>query len=150
MAGGRKITAHCAAAFLLTFAADQASKFAVLRLGYSASFNSGVSFGFFSGAKPLTLTALNIAVAALLLFLAVSFARERGAAFRIGCGMMLGGAAGNLADRLFRGRVTDWLPLPFSDLFFSNGLWVNAADIFLILGSAALFFDIVKEIKWDS
>jgi signal peptidase II len=45
-------------------------------------------------------------------------ARLRSLAWTIGLGLLLGGAAGNLADRLFRapgpfrGSVVDWLNLP--------------------------------------
>jgi signal peptidase II len=54
----------------------------------------------------------------------------------LGCGLILGGAAGNLLDRLGTGEVTDYLDLQFWPL----QAWpvFNAADIAIVLGAATL------------
>lgn len=135
------------AAFAFSFTADRATKYAAFRLGWDTSFNSGVSFGLFRTACPYAVTAANIAIISILLVLCIRSARAYRPLFCSGCGMMLGGAAGNLADRLARGHVIDWLPLPLSEVFFKEGLWINAADAFLVLGSVAVVLDLWRETK---
>ena len=49
----------------------------------------------------------------------------------VACGLILGGAAGNLADRLATGRVTDYVHFSFWYIF-------NAADAAIVLGVAML------------
>jgi signal peptidase II len=49
----------------------------------------------------------------------------------LGCGLILGGAAGNLLDRLTAGEVTDYVDLRVWPVF-------NAADAAIVLGVAAL------------
>jgi lipoprotein signal peptidase len=54
----------------------------------------------------------------------------------LGCGLILGGAAGNLLDRLIAGDVVDFLDLEFWPL----RQWpvFNAADVAIVLGVAVL------------
>ncbi len=138
------------AVFAFSFTADRATKYAACRLGWDTSFNSGVSFGLFRTACPYAVTAANIAIIFVLFVLCIRSACACKPLFCSGCGMMLGGAAGNLADRLARGHVIDWLPLPLSDILFEGGLWINAADAFLVLGSAAVLLDLWCEAKGKS
>ncbi|HKH45406.1 MAG TPA: signal peptidase II, partial [Thermoanaerobaculia bacterium] len=49
----------------------------------------------------------------------------------MGCGLILGGAAGNLLDRLTTGEVTDYIHFRFWYVF-------NAADAAITVGVAAL------------
>jgi signal peptidase II len=54
----------------------------------------------------------------------------------LGCGLILGGAAGNLLDRLSTGEVTDYLDLEFWPL--QRWPVFNAADVAIVLGAAIL------------
>ena len=64
--------------------------------------------------------------------------RYTAAAFLTALGLLLGGAAGNLADRLFRspgplrGFVIDWIKLPYFPPTF------NLADSAITIGAAVL------------
>jgi signal peptidase II len=49
----------------------------------------------------------------------------------VGCGLILGGAAGNLLDRLTTGEVTDYVHFSFWYVF-------NAADAAITVGVATL------------
>src|SRR3712207_8838811 len=49
----------------------------------------------------------------------------------VGCGLILGGAAGNLVDRLATGEVTDYVHFSFWYIF-------NAADAAIVVGVAIL------------
>ncbi|EHL65278.1 signal peptidase II [Cloacibacillus evryensis] len=131
-------TAVFLTAAVFSFLVDHLTKIAAQRLAWKTSFNEGVSFGLFNSVDPAALSAANIVILFVLLILCIRSSGRRGPAFYLGCGMMFGGTAGNLADRLAHGRVIDWLPLPFSEFFFRSGLWVNAADIFLTAGSATV------------
>jgi signal peptidase II len=90
--------------------------------------NSGVAFSAFSGSVVLV-TALAVAVMALLL---AFFARLGGQRLLwLPTGMVVGGALGNLIDRLRLGAVTDFIKLPHWPAF-------NLADSAITLGVIAL------------
>jgi signal peptidase II len=109
-------------------AADAVSKALVLRdlpgrppvrllgglLTLRLTFNPGAAFGV--GTSYTAVIAL-IACAVVIYVIRMA-ARLRSLAWTIGLGLLLGGAAGNLSDRLFRspgplrGSVVDWLNLP--------------------------------------
>jgi signal peptidase II len=96
--------------------------------------NSGAAFSFAEGA-----TVLFTAVAAVVITVIVRTApRLRSAPWAVCLGLILGGAAGNLVDRLFRspaplrGAVVDWISLldPHGDV------WpiFNLADSGIVVG----------------
>jgi signal peptidase II len=92
--------------------------------------NTGASGGLASG-YPVLVTLAALAVAAL----AAGFAlRARGRVVAVSLAAVLGGAAGNLADRLFRapgfgrGGVVDWIH------FAGGGGSMDVADIAIQLG----------------
>lgn len=68
----------------------------------------------------------------VLLFLSV---KDLGRVVRV---LLLAGGVGNLAERLWMGRITDWLELPVV------GLWFNLADLWLTLGVAWI---VINEIR---
>jgi len=98
-------------------------------------FNEGSSFGMLSGimaGKPLPMAALT---GALTLILAVMAFRARHPLERVGFALVVGGALGNIADRLRQGAVTDFL-----DLYWRDWHWptFNGADIAITLGAALI------------
>jgi signal peptidase II len=56
----------------------------------------------------------------------------------VGCGFILGGAAGNLFDRLSVGEVTDYVDLRVWPIF-------NAADVAIVLGTTALLLSAFRQ-----
>lgn len=85
-----------------------------------------------------------------LLGLAVLFGFSRVLVFagrmgRFGCGLTLlwAGGLSNVLERLFLGGVTDFLFVPFPRLSFLPlpGLYVNLADLWLLLGTALLLWN---------
>jgi len=99
--------------------------------------NSGTAFGLFAAQSPLGVGAL-IAMTGLLSFgvllwmLRASSKPEAGA-----LGLILGGALGNLTDRLRHGAVTDFLDLHYGDYHWPS---FNFADVAITLGTAFLLF----------
>ena len=133
---------------LAVFLADQGSKRLVensMRIGESIptvpgvlsltyTKNDGGAFGILGGQSVVLLLGSAAAVAFVLwMLLKGPPARATAAA----CGLILGGAAGNLIDRLGAGRVTDFFDLEFWPL----RQWpvFNVADIAIVLGVAVLF-----------
>jgi signal peptidase II len=96
--------------------------------------NPGAAFGF--GASYTVIIAL-IEAAVLLAILRLS-RRLRSWPWAIALGLLLGGAAGNLADRIFRwpgplrGYVIDWIKLPYFPPSF------NVADSAITIGAVLL------------
>ncbi len=92
--------------------------------------NRGVAFGFLPGSH----VAVTILIAVALLALLVYFARNaEKPLIWLPTGMLLGGALGNIIDRLNDGAVTDFIKLPLGWPPF------NLADASITLGIVILF-----------
>ncbi len=104
----------------------------VLRLTHIE--NAGGAFGILDGRGGLLLLGSVIAVA-FVLWMLLQGPPDR--VTTLGCGLILGGAAGNLLDRLTEGVVTDYLDLEFWPL--QQWPVFNAADVAIVLGVAVLF-----------
>jgi signal peptidase II len=96
--------------------------------------NTGVAFSFFGNAGPAILIVVT-AVIGLLVLLLWSRAQDGGRLAAFGYGLIVGGAAGNLIDRVLHGHVIDFLFLHLG----SRPLFVfNLADVALTIGPALL------------
>ena len=99
------------------------------------SFNAGVSFGMFADwftGRPLALAAIMLGIALLLsIWLWRTAARQQ--AFALGA--IIGGALGNIADRLRIGEVVDYLDLHVGDYHWPA---FNLADAAIAAGVAIL------------
>lgn len=111
--------------------------------------NSGAAFGMLSEAAPwLRATVLvgvsSFAVLALVyLVWKVAATREYGGAMlRIGLALILGGAVGNIHDRLAYGNVVDFL-----DFFIGSWHWYtfNVADSAICVGTGLLLIDLWRK-----
>ena len=143
----RRIAIAAAAAFLL----DQLSKVFVLYglnllavyeikvlppfVTFRMAWNTGVNFGLFSGAEARWVL---IAIAlALVVAIYVWLVREKpGRWGAISGGILIGGALGNVLDRLVYGAVADFLNM--SCCGFSNPYSFNIADVAVFAGAAGL------------
>lgn len=92
--------------------------------------NRGIAFGLLSGAGPLLAV---IVAAAMLLLVAVLVAHAHFPLAWLPGGLLLGGALGNLVDRIREGAVTDFIDLPSWPAF-------NLADSAITLGVLALLY----------
>jgi signal peptidase II len=96
--------------------------------------NPGIAFSFLRGSNP---TLLLLAVVAVTIAMLVFWARSRegGKLAALGFGLIVGGAIGNIVDRLVYGHVIDFLHLHIGD----RTLFVfNLADTALTLGPILL------------
>jgi signal peptidase II len=103
----------------------------VLRLSYTR--NDGGAFGILGGQSIVLLLGSVVAVAFVLWMLLKG---PPALTTTLGCGLILGGAAGNLLDRLTMGNVTDFLDLEFWPL--REWPVFNAADVAIVLGVTTL------------
>jgi signal peptidase II len=92
--------------------------------------NTGVAFNFFSGGGTLVLV---FTFAALGLLLGYFLMRPDRPWLWLPTGLLVGGALGNLIDRLANGAVTDFIKLPHWPAF-------NVADISITFGVFALLW----------
>jgi signal peptidase II len=153
--GWRRLVLIAAGALL----ADQASKYAVDRWVESDSLhvivpglvnltrttNPGVAFGLGADSTapwmaPL-LILFSLAVIVLLVWL-LATNRAGGSMGRSGLALILGGAAGNVLDRVLRHSVTD-----FIDFYIGSHHWYtfNLADSAIVIGAALVVLELFRD-----
>ncbi len=105
--------------------------------------NTGAAFGFLNGVDfpGKTLVIAVVAIGALIgvSIYAGTLAREQLAA-RLGMALIIGGAAGNLIDRIFVGSVVDFVDAYWGTFHF----WAfNVADSAITVGVALMIIDMI-------
>jgi signal peptidase II len=96
--------------------------------------NSGIAFGLFAGATPLVTALTALAVGWMLVFFARSGSRHP--VLPVALGLLIGGSASNLVDRVRLGYVTDFIDFRYWPAF-------NLADTFIVVGVAILFAAVI-------
>lgn len=91
--------------------------------------NDGIAFGALGGSS-VVLVLVTLAMIGIVAFFATHPTR-RGA--WLTAGLLLGGALGNVIDRIHQGHVTDFFKIPHWPAF-------NVADIAITFGVLSLFF----------
>ncbi|HEX6031873.1 MAG TPA: signal peptidase II [Tepidiformaceae bacterium] len=137
-------------AAILIVAADQFSKWAIRETVDRGSAwpsedwwikivhitNSGAAFGILQGAGPLLAVTSIIGMALIFVYLFnPGFAHPL---MRLGLALMLGGAVGNLIDRVVRGEVVDFIKVPNWPAF-------NVADSAITIGVLCLLWATLRE-----
>ena len=101
--------------------------------------NEGVAFGIDVGGKTLVIAIIALALLALVLYFARHTARPW---MWLPTGMLIGGALGNIVDRIRDGAVTDFLKIPAWPAF-------NLADVAITLGVVALVLVLERRDEGD-
>jgi signal peptidase II len=101
--------------------------------------NDGGAFGILGG-SPLVLLIGSVVAVVIVLWMLLAGRPSR--LTNLGCGLILGGAAGNLVDRLSTGEVTDFVHFSFWYVF-------NAADAAITVGVATLLVSALRPEKAD-
>ena len=97
--------------------------------------NTGVAFGQLQDGGAIVAIVITLAIAALLAYFA-RHARRR--LMWLPTGMLLGGALGNVIDRVREGAVVDFVKLPYWPAF-------NVADVAITFGVIVLLFVMEKD-----
>jgi signal peptidase II len=98
--------------------------------------NSGAAFGILQGAGPLLVVTSLFGMAAILIYLFnPGFAHP---IMRAGLALMLGGAIGNLIDRVYAGEVVDFIKFPHFPAF-------NVADSAITIGVLLLLWGMLEQ-----
>ena len=108
------------------------------------TFNRGVSFSLFSTLSVMGTWALITLTGAISLLVIYFIQKEKEKLSRIGLAMVLGGAVGNLIDRLRFGFVVDFL-----DFYWKNYHCpaFNIADSSICIGAALILFQYIRSKK---
>jgi len=144
------------------FLADQFTKVLILgyyQLGdstYVTSFlnivrahNTGAAFSFLAGASGWQrwfFTALGIAAAGFIVWLLRKHAGQKLFSFALAC--ILGGAVGNVFDRLVHGYVVDFIQVHWHNAWYFPAF--NVADSAITIGAIGLVLDELRRVKRSS
>jgi len=107
--------------------------------------NSGAAFSFLAGAggwQRWFFTAIGVLAAALILWMLKSHAGQKLFAFALAC--ILGGAIGNVIDRILYGYVVDFLDFHWRGWHFPA---FNLADSAITIGAACLILDELLRVR---
>jgi signal peptidase II len=102
------------------------------------TYNRGISFGLFNGGAGRNALVFSLAAAAIVAVLIYWLSRASSPFFAVAIGLIIGGAVGNVIDRLRLGAVVDFL-----DFHFGTVHWpaFNLADSAICIGVAAMLLD---------
>ena len=144
---------------LILLIADQLTKILILgafRLGdstYVTSFfnvvrvhNTGAAFSFLaaaSGWQRWFFTAIGVAAALFILWMLRSHPGQKLFSFALAC--ILGGAVGNVVDRLMHGYVVDFLQFHWSNRWYFPAF--NVADAAITIGAVCLILDELLRVR---
>jgi signal peptidase II len=109
------------------------------------TFNAGAAFGVGTSYT----AAIALIVCGVIVYIVRTTRRLRSLAWTIGLGLLLGGAVGNLGDRLFRapgplrGQVVDWINLPHFPWTF------NLADASITCAAVIIAILAIRGIRID-
>lgn len=107
------------------------------------AYNSGAAFSFLNDAggwQRWLLTAFSSAISVLLIFWIVRLPKQEKLSAIALC-LILGGAVGNLYDRMFNGYVIDFISVYYQSFRFAT---FNIADSAVFIGACLMILDIFK------
>jgi signal peptidase II len=143
---------------LIVFILDQLTKVLIMgyyQLGDSThvtnffnvvrAHNTGAAFSFLAGASGWQrwfFTAIGVAAALFIIWLLRSHAGQK--LFSLALALILGGAIGNVVDRLMHGYVVDFVQVHWRGWYFPA---FNVADTAITVGAACLILDELLRVR---
>ncbi len=107
-------------------------------------YNSGAAFSFLSeagGWQRWVLSGVSTGISLVLVFWLIKLPRQE-VLLGLALSLILGGAVGNLLDRMLLGYVVDFISLYYGDYRFAT---FNLADAAISLGAGLMALDIIRE-----
>ena len=140
--------------------ADQLTKIAVVRgfefaerrtvlpgwFDLTLVYNKGAAFSFLAGAagwQRWFFTAVGAVASVAIVWMLARHGSQR--LFAAGLALILGGAIGNVIDRVLRGQVVDFLLAHWNDRWYFPAF--NVADMAITLGAALLILDELRQMR---
>lgn len=99
------------------------------------STNTGAAFGLLRGSGQIVLLASLVVVVVMMAWFFYT-RKHMGAGSFVGLGLIIGGALGNLLDRVFRGRVVDFIDIHWWPVFNVADMAIVAGVIIVLVGYA--------------
>lgn len=138
---------------------DQASKWIAVRalefgeripvlpgfFDFTLVYNRGAAFSFLAGAdgwQRWFFTVIGVAAAGFIVWMLARHGAQRLFAFALA--LILGGAVGNVIDRVLHGQVTDFVLLYWRDWHWPA---FNVADMAITLGALLLVLDELRRVR---
>ncbi|HQU68137.1 MAG TPA: signal peptidase II [Albidovulum sp.] len=138
-----------------TFVIDQITKFVVVQMldlygrqeilvlppwiTFRMAWNEGINFGLMANSSDIARLALIALAIAISVWVWAWVKREpHSATVHISAGLLIGGAMGNVLDRIIYGAVADFLNMSVPGI--SNPYSFNVADIAIFAGAIGLVF----------
>jgi signal peptidase II len=104
----------------------------------SLTYNRGISFGLFNGGAGLNALIFSFAAAVIVVILVFWLSRAASPFLAIAIGLIIGGAVGNVIDRLRLGAVVDFLDFHLGAVHWPA---FNLADSAICIGVAAMLLE---------
>lgn len=108
-------------------------------------YNKGAAFSFLASAdgwQRWFFITLGLAAAIFMIYLLIRHSGQR--LFSLALALILGGAIGNVIDRIFRGQVVDFLLVYYQKYFWPA---FNVADSAICVGAALLILDELRRVR---
>lgn len=103
-----------------------------------STYNRGISFGLFNDGAGLNALVFSLAAAAIIALLLFWLSRAASPLLAVAIGLIIGGAVGNVIDRLRLGAVVDFLDFHVGSLHWPS---FNLADSAICIGVAAMLLE---------
>ncbi len=105
-------------------------------------YNRGISFGLFHNGNALTSVVVFMLIISAVIFVFIWLLKAKNTTERFALASILGGALGNIVDRIFRDGVVD-----FIDFYVQGWHWpaFNCADAFIFIGAAVIIATNIKK-----
>jgi signal peptidase II len=107
-------------------------------LDFVYAWNYGISFGLFREYYQYANIAFFILNSIIIIYLCCLIFKTQACLAQLGLILIIGGALGNLIDRIIRGAVFDFIYIYYQDLAFPA---FNMADSFITVGACFFIYD---------
>jgi signal peptidase II len=117
--------------------ADQVPRHVIWTLQWNLSFNSGMAFSKGQGIGPI----IGLVAVIVVVVIMLGVRKNSSPVVAVAAGLVVGGALGNLADRLFRGdgwlhgSVVDFIDFQWFPIFNVADMAVNVGGVMFVLWS---------------
>ena len=119
-------------------------------IAFHILYNKGIAFSLFNSESLLINTAITLIISFIILFILYIFLKDFNELIKIeliGYMLILGGAIGNLIDRMSNGSVLDFIILNYNQIYFPAIF--NIADILISFGAFLLIYSYIFISKYD-